>query len=173
MSCKNNISKKSCGCGCGNKPLQTQHPCPPYNECESQNKCSEMFCGDCIMFCGEKQTLTMNGNSFDINQGDRLTDVLQKLMLFLRNPNTDSANIPSGLNVVYAADSKIKISWNDIEGCSFNIYYKKQEENIYKEIVAGKTTSYEINNLEPGIYNIYIKNVIAEAPSLILTVKLK
>ena len=68
-------------CGCIDRGYSTQPPCAQNTpECPNPDPCPETFDSQCIAYMGD--TIVDAG----INQGDRLTDIIQKLVLMISNP---------------------------------------------------------------------------------------
>src|SRR5690606_12368104 len=74
---------KTCGhkneCTCTN-PFTTLN-CEPLTLCDNPDPCSETFCAECLVYCGE--TIVDLG----IEKGERMDVILQRLTLFLTNPD--------------------------------------------------------------------------------------
>lgn len=76
----------NCGskpCGCADVGLTTPAPCNTFN-CPKPNPCSETFDSCCVIYTGPT---IVNAN---INTGDRLCDIIQKLVIY-----SDSGTIPA------------------------------------------------------------------------------
>lgn len=82
MECKNN-KKRNCGCGSYNLTLIDQK-----TECNNE-PCSEMFSSECIINVGADLCILKNGNELSLKHGDRLYEMLQKMLAYIRDNDSD------------------------------------------------------------------------------------
>lgn len=69
-------------CGCDDIGLTTQPSCNIGTpECPTPDPCPETFCAGCVVYCGDSII------DVGINKGDRLDVILQRISMFLTNPN--------------------------------------------------------------------------------------
>lgn len=106
-------------------PTPCEHDTPT---CPIPDPCPETFSDCCVVHTGD--TIV----DIDINQGERLCEILQKLALLITNPacvSTGSACVPPvGLQSLNITTSTIKIGWNS-SSTAVNGY-----EVEYREITA-------------------------------------
>src|SRR3989304_2590229 len=68
------------GCGCKDSALTTNLPCPPGTPCINPEPCAQVWDMHCIIYTGN--TIV----DLDINPGDRMDEIMQKLILNGLNP---------------------------------------------------------------------------------------
>jgi len=117
--CKCN--KKYCGCSDAAKPVAP--PCGQETpECPSPEPCAEHFSDECIIHTGDSIV------DLGINQGDRLSVILQKLSLWITNPDCadqDACQGVVGLKSTYISETIIKLAWiNNPYASYYNVEYK-------------------------------------------------
>lgn len=135
--CKKCGSNTKCGC----KDTALQIPTQFINDpaiCPDPEECSELFDMNCICYNGDPIV------DLDINPGDRLEEILQKLVLSITNPGCAQFGDPlatclSVLNLAAGTitDNSITVTW-DLEALAINYQLE------YKEATA---TSWLINPL--------------------------
>jgi hypothetical protein len=126
-------------CGCLDTGLTTPTPCEHDTFlCPVPEQCPETFSDCCVVHTGD--TIV----DIDIQQGDRLCDILQKLALLITNPNCVTPGAacipPVGLHSINVTTSTIKLGWNP-SSTAVNGYVVE-----YREISA---TSWMINPQVP------------------------
>jgi len=72
-------------CGCADHALAT--PCSYSGaNCPSGEPCSEIYCAECVSYCGPTFEVDIGGDNFVIDHGDRLSGILQQIAIFMSNP---------------------------------------------------------------------------------------
>lgn len=161
MSCNKNISAKNSSCGCGGKPI-SMDDYKGFNECNSE-PCSELFSDECIMHVTE----SIEYKGIKISKGDRLSELIEKFILLMSGVE-DISLIPTGFKVTSKTDKSISLKWNlDSE---VSIFYKKEDDEEWKNSGVSDSGIYTIDNLESStIYNVKVTNDSNE--SVVITVK--
>jgi len=120
MSCK----CKNKPCGCEDQALTTGPVCPQdAPACPRPDPCSETFSTECIVHIGD--TIV----DLDIRKGDRLDDILQKMVLLLTNnacilPGA-TCQSPVGLRSIAITNSSIKVEWDATPNATtYEVEYK-------------------------------------------------
>ena len=124
MSCNKCKSQR---CGCGDTPINMPNSfsndpsiCPPNSE-----SCSEVFDMACICYQGDDII------EYDVKKGDRLDEVLQKILIALSNPGCSdfgddtACQSPINLMVSNLTDTGLTISWDATPlATSYTVEYK-------------------------------------------------
>jgi hypothetical protein len=132
MNCKKNNRN---GCGCGGY-ITTM--VDKQTEC-NEEPCSEIFSSDCVMYLGEEMT---NGN-ITISKGERISEVLQKIMCYMRDESTDVPILR--IHDITENSAMVKIMYDD----EFTLKYKKSCSEEWESIPT-QVTDYLLTNLESG-----------------------
>jgi hypothetical protein len=118
MNCK----KKNCGCL--DTGLTTPSPCPhDIYQCPDPDPCPETFSDQCVVHTGD------GFPELGINQGDRLSAILQLITLWITNPACADPNAlcRSVLNVhsITITPNTIKLGWTNAGApLSLQVEYK-------------------------------------------------
>jgi len=167
---------KNCGhtvpCGCADKALVTPPPCDTSGECVGE-PCSEIFCEECIAHCQETYQITIGGEIFTVTQGERLDDILQRLLIFMANPAC-APTAAVGLGVLSKTSTTIKIAWTGSTTETYKIAYSDGVNPAGSITVAVGLLSQEITGLIPDTtYTIGILTVSSGCNSVEMLVKTK
>lgn len=118
-------------CGCEDAPLTTGSPCAQDTpECPNPNPCAETFSSDCIIFTGDSILDT------GFNYGDNLTVLMQKLSIWLTNPNcinpAFSCKSPVNFRTTNITTTTIKLAWDAVASATLYIVeYKLSTSNTW------------------------------------------
>ena len=163
-------------CGCLDTGLTTPTPCIHDTvECPDPNPCSETFSDQCIIHNGD--TIV----DLDLQQGDSMDTILQKLTLWLTNPGCidpgSQCKAVLGLHSITVTPSTIKIGWTS-EGTplSFQVEYKLASALSWTLNPALPITSVidTIGNLTPNSdYHIRVNAVCAAGSCYSVTILVK
>jgi microcystin-dependent protein len=109
MSCKNCNKCKKGTCSCKDKGYMTGPTCPPTNDsCPRPEPCGEIFDTCCVV---HNSSPIME---LDIQEGDRLCDILQKIALCIKE-NSLNAGVP-GRAILFIDDAQDINAFNTITG---------------------------------------------------------
>lgn len=136
-------------CGCADKAIPVSPPCgQDVDYCPEPEPCGEVFSTSCIVYTGNDIVDT------NINQGDRLDVILQKLSIWLTNPacidNVGNCFSPLGLRTTFISQTIIKISWDPGSGASqYYVQYKPASALTWTTFlpVASTVEEYTISGL--------------------------
>lgn len=128
--------------------------CPPNSE-----PCTEVFSMECICYDGDDIA------ELDIKRGDRLAEVLQKLILAVRYPNCsvfeDNTLCQSVINVTFTdiTASSFVIGWDPVTSAvDYQVEFKLATDLTWTSTVALTTTAATIIGLSPNeIYDVRVK----------------
>jgi hypothetical protein len=176
MSCNKCKNKK---CGCNDQSL-TVNPnfsndptvCPPDSE-----PCSEVFDMACICYQGPDIV------ELDIQQGDRLDEILQKLVLATTNPGCanfeDALACQSAINLMIAnlTDTSFDISWDAVPAAvSYVVEFKDATTTTWfvNPAVAAPIVTDTIPGLTPDtIYDVRVNTVCASGNCYSLNIRIR
>ena len=82
--CNSSICNKL-KCGCADHSLTTQ--CV-YSDCRESTaeQCEDIQCAECVSYCDETFSVDVGSNTFMIETGTRLNEILQNIALFIKDP---------------------------------------------------------------------------------------
>lgn len=140
MSCKKNKP-----CGCGDQPISSPPPSNQSGPCSGQ-PCSEMFCEECIVHCGNDISVELEGDiNISISQGMHWNEILQTILIALREPECVGTAVV-GLEIVNTTSTTITVKW-----VGTGIYELHWQEGINANMISVVDVSqYTINNLIPN-----------------------
>lgn len=133
------MSTKNCGhsvpCGCGDKALTTP-PSSTTGACAGE-PCSEIFCQECVAQCQESYAMVIGGFNFNVAKGERLDEIVQRLLVALADPDgMEFAAV--GLRLVATTDEGFTITWSGLDTETYTLYHKKGvEADVTQAVVAG------------------------------------
>tara|TARA_Y100000590_G_C15578612_1_gene961436 strand:+ start:656 stop:1213 length:558 start_codon:yes stop_codon:yes gene_type:complete len=151
---------KSSPCGCNDHGLET--PCT-YNDCEQPSEpCEDIQCAECVSYCGPYFQITEPGDPtdvlFSVSTGDRLEEILQKIALYLKQP--DCAK-PYDNHAVYhvqlsnITNDSVLVTWSGVSTTTtgFNVYWSEisgvwVQANIGLPLAAS-ATQFNVTGLDP------------------------
>jgi len=146
--------KHTVPCGCGDYPLGTPPPCNESGPCAGE-LCSEVFCEECIVHCQPEITFSINQNEFNIPQGERLDETLQRLFVFLNDPSCITT-AAYGLKMLFKTSSSVSLKWKCDLTLDYTLYWQ-EGLNVYSTSIVGLDT-YQIINLIPDTeYTIWLE----------------
>ncbi len=136
-------------CGCADKAIPVSPPCgQDVDYCPEPEECGEVFSAGCVVYTGNDIVDT------NINQGDRLDVILQKLSIWLTNPacidNVGNCFSPLGLRTTFISQTIVKISWALGTGASqYYVQYKPASALTWTTFlpVASTVGQYTISGL--------------------------
>lgn len=97
-------------CGCNDVGNTTPAPCGDGINCPDANPCSEVFCAECIKYCGETVSFGTGVSKIEITQGDSYNIVMQKLLLYTVD-ETCATTVPLGLEAIDVAATELTVKW--------------------------------------------------------------
>lgn len=181
MSCNSCKSNKctSNNCGCGDTALSmppnfSNDPtvCPPDSE-----PCSEVFDMACICYQGPDIV------ELDIQSGDRLDEILQKLILGVTDPGCatfdDPATCQSPINLLIAnlTASTFTISWDTVPSAlSYIVEFKEATSLTWllnPTVVTPTVTDTVIGLIADTVYDVRVNAVCAAGTCYSLNIRIK
>lgn len=102
-------------CGCNDIGNTTPAPCGDGINCPDANPCSEVFCAECIKYCGETVSYGTGDSEITISQGDGYDVVMQKLLLYTIDA-TCATTVVVGIEVKDSTSSSLTFTWLDNDG---------------------------------------------------------
>ena len=169
--------KKNCGhtvpCGCGDQSLNTPPPCNTTGSCVGE-ECSELFCEECLLHCGETMVIPQDDPIPDIviPQGMRLSDFMQLILVRMLNSNCVGTAV-LGLAMLEKTTNSIRIKWTGEANRTYTIFWR-EGSNTYSANVNGidGINTYQIINLLPDTeYDINIVTYGTTCSSVTLRIK--
>ena len=171
MACNtcNNCGNSS-PCGCKDHGLST--PCG-YTDCGPGNeRCDDIQCAECVSYCGTTFRLETEGGTLEIQQGERLDSIIQKLSLIIVNglgacTATDVHHAPYNVYAQDISGTTATVVWSGTSSltAALDIYYRVDSLTPGPWIQANTlaisplVNTFTITNLAPGIkYVAYIKS---------------
>ena len=115
MSCNCNKCNPNKACGCNDTALHA--PCS-YTDCSvGSERCEDVQCAECVTYCGTSFQVVKGADVFQINEGDRLDMILQKLSLIMINGfgecNADNLHhAPYNVYATQITNTTATILWN-------------------------------------------------------------
>ena len=115
MSCNCNKCNPKKACGCYDTALHA--PCS-YTDCSvGSERCEDVQCAECVTYCGTSFQVVKGADVFQINEGDRLDMILQKLSLIMINGfgecNADNLHhAPYNVYATQITNTTATILWN-------------------------------------------------------------
>lgn len=140
----NKINKRKCSCqvpcGCEDKPITTCLPCMTL-PCNNGDQCPETFSAGCVVYTGD--TIV----DLNIQKGDRLDSIIQKMALLATNPGCAYPTSPCqsvlGLQTTSIYASVASLKWFAVSGATgYQVQYK----------VFG-TSAWSINPVTTNLYD--------------------
>ncbi len=120
--------KKNCGCqvncGCGDMVLTTPPSCcAGIPACPNRDPCPETFSAQCLVYTGD--TIA----NLNIQQGDRVSDIIQRLASLIINPGCAYPTSPCQSVVsfysTYISATTIKLKWGAVSvATSYQVEYR-------------------------------------------------
>jgi len=162
------------GCGCSDNPLSTQTICAP-TPCPNPEPCAQIWSAHCIVWPGPEIV------DLDIQPGDRMDEVLQKLMINAIYPGcaNPTSTCQSVLNLIPTAigPNSIVLSWSpSATALTYQVEYKEVSAmswNLNPAIPVGVNTD-TIGPLLPNTeYMIRVNAQCAMGGCYSLTIKVK
>lgn len=132
MACKKNKTKT--GCGCGEKFITTPCSCNK-RECD-EDVCPEMFDTKCMLYLGQD----MYSGNFSVDKGENMTDILQRLLVYLNDTSVDASLIPVGLRVKNITEDSAKVIYNKCSDTDTSIMYKGVDDVEWEESTCEGST---------------------------------
>jgi hypothetical protein len=138
-------------CGCADKAIPTAPPCGQGTaDCPEPEPCSETFSAECIVWTGDDLP------QFGIQKGDRLDDIIQRIILWQLTPgciNPYDSQFPNdplnncvavtGLHTTQIAASYVKLVWTSSPtALNYTVVYKKVTDPTWTAVTPNTTTNY-------------------------------
>ena len=155
MSCKNK------NCGCQDSSYTTGSPCTSP-ECLNPEPCSEVFSDCCILHDGDSIL------EYNINQGDKVCEIIQKLILAIKNPACLTGCVPpTGFKSVTATTTTVSLYWSPVtDATAYQVEYKLQGDMSWSLSSVLTTNSITIQGLTSNsTYYFRVKSFCDETPS--------
>ena len=149
------MSSTNCGkcnklnCGCSGHGLTT--PCS-YTACSNPNaeSCDSVQCMNCVSNCGRAFSVEIGGITIKVEEGERLRETIQNILLYLKNPLATTM-APYNVNVSVITANSLTVTWDQASAYPVEVEYKIAGGNAWTE--AGLNIngdSFEITNLVSG-----------------------
>lgn len=166
-------------CGCGDQALTTgpnfsNDPtvCPPNSE-----QCTEVFDMECICYGGDDIV------ELDIQRGDRLNEILQKLVLAITNPGCSNfgddlaCQAPINLMISNLTDTSFDISWDPVAvATSYVVEFKEAilpTWNLNPAVTAPVVTDTIIGLTPDTVYDVRVNAVCPAGTCYSLNIRIK
>ena len=175
MAC-NTCNKSRCGCGdvpynMPNSFSNDPSVCPPNSE-----TCAEVFSMACICYQGDDIV------EYDIKKGDRLDEVLQKLLLGLTQSGCatfdDDTTCQSPINLMIAnlTNTSFDISWDTVPSAvTYSVEFKEAISATWllNPAVTAPTIADQVIGLTPEtVYDIRVNAICAAGNCYSLTIRI-
>lgn len=170
MACNtcNNCGNSS-PCGCKDHGLIT--PCG-YTDCGPGNeRCDDIQCAECVSYCGTSFRIETEGGTLEIQQGERLDSIIQKLSLIIANglgqcTATDVHHAPYNLYAQTIMGTTATIVWGGTSSLSdeLDVFYKNLTTpgpwvQANTTPISPLVNTYTITGLTPGVnYAVYVRS---------------
>lgn len=154
-------------CGCADKAILASPPCGQDTlYCPTPEPCAETFSTNCVVYTGDSIV------NLDINKGDRMDDVIQKLVLALTGGciATGGCESPIGLKTTYISQTIVKIAWDlSNNSAQYNVEWKLSTSlawtNVSAAITPSPTPEYTVTGLLPNTtYYLRVKSTCTAVP---------
>ena len=158
MSCNtcNNCGSTS-PCGCKDHGLTT--PCG-YTDCGPGNeRCEEVVCAGCVSYCGTSFQIDTQTGLFQIQQGERLDMILQKMTLMIVNGfgicnANDVHHAPYNIYAQNITNTSLDVVWGGVSTLSVSL-----EVQIDTVITPGGWTAVNTTPISPILVTYPIANL--------------
>ncbi len=160
MGCTNCNKCKSDPCACMDHGLTT--PCE-YDDCNpNAEPCDEIICAECVSYCGDTfqvpDPLDPTDARFRIEKGERLDQILQKLVIYTTTSVCMDADQLHAVTVRLGnpTSTSVVVSWDYVSPAAteFNVYWSITSGVWVLANLGGPlsalTTSYNITGLNPA-----------------------
>lgn len=145
-------------CGCQDKAFTTIpiFTCPPDANCPSPEVCSEFTDANCVIYSG------FGIVDININTGDRLNSIIQKLTLLATNPDcvtSSTCRSIDSLIIFKVTNTTILPQWNVVStGINYQVEYKLATDVLWTllPILGPTATTDTISGLIPST-NYYVR----------------
>lgn len=171
-------------CGCEDTALTTNLNCLPA--CPNPEPCAETFSDCCVVHTNDTFFFYIDEETpqgFTINKGDRMCEILQKLLIYFQNPGcvdpTSACNSVVGLQSVSVTSNTINIQWNSAIGATgYILQIKLSTDPLFTNTtLPGLITATVIGGLIPNTeYDIRIATICTNPPNpdcFSVTIKVK
>lgn len=178
MSCPD--CKSEVPCGCGDQGYTTGPSCEQNTPtCPNPDPCPETFSDQCIVHMGD--TIY----DFNLKKGDRVSDIIQKLVLALNGCDISaSATCPPvvGVGSTAITSTTIALAWNNAGNATdYQVEYKTVAAvswTLAPSVPVASYPSYTITGLDPNTeYLVRVRTLCGidsgACPSVTLLIKTK
>lgn len=167
MGCNCNSSKcNKLKCGCADHSLTT--PCV-YTDCRASTseQCEDIQCAECVSYCDETFSVDVGSNTFMIETGERLNEILQKIALFIKDPAC-LATAPQLIYISNITSTTVTVVWSGLPAAAIvDVEYKTVTSGGWTtaiSAVSSGTVSHEITLLAPNTnYMFRVVNGLCES----------
>ena len=167
MAC--NCSSTNCNklkCGCADHSLST--PCV-YSNCRASTseQCEDIQCAECVSYCDETFSVEVGANTFMIETGTRLNEILQNIALFIKDPAC-VGSAPSLIYIASITSNSVTVVWSGLPaGATVDVQFKTVASGGWATAATGVpagTVSHEITLLTPATdYMFRVVNGLCES----------
>ena len=136
-------------CSCAGHGLKT--PCS-YSNCPDPNaeSCDSVQCMNCVSNCGRAFSVEIGGVTIKVEEGERLRETIQNILLYLKNPQATTL-APYNVNVSDVTANTLTVTWNQASAYGVEVEYKIAGSNAWTEAGTGiNGDAFEITNLVTG-----------------------
>jgi hypothetical protein len=149
------MSSTNCGkcnklnCGCSGHGLTT--PCS-YTNCSDPNAeyCDSLECLSCVTNCKVAFSVNINGVILKVEQGERLSETLQNILLYLQNPAAVTL-APYNIGISAVTNTSITVTWDQASVYSVSVQYKLTDVSAWRTATLDTSgDSFEITGLIPS-----------------------
>jgi hypothetical protein len=105
--------------------------------------CAECLCAECITWCQNTiEVKDASNNIFTIAKGERFSAILQRVALFIKNPNTATSSIQY-LYIVNKTSTTVTLGWAGVpaSSASLNVKFKISTAGSYTAAPSGTAIS--------------------------------
>lgn len=154
-------------CGCADSAREMAPPCNTAGDCSGE-RCSELFCAECVMYCGENFTADTGGKlPFRVVQGERFSTILQRLLNVIIN-NVDGLYSPV-VTIISITATTVTLEYSATIGSKYEIYWTGGSSGLIT--ATAETMTYTIINLTADTaYDIFVRNGTHIANSVIFNI---
>jgi len=149
--CNSSICNKL-KCGCADHSLTT--PCV-YSECRTSTaeQCEDIQCAECVSYCGETFSVDVGSNTFMIETGTRLNEILQNIALFIKDPSC----VDTAATLIYitsVTSTTVTLVWSGLPpAAAVDLEYKTVASGGWStaaSAIPAGTVSHEVTLLAPN-----------------------
>jgi hypothetical protein len=168
------MSTKNCNhkvpCGCADSALTTPPPCNDTGDCAGEI-CADSIGQKCVVYDNNSLLYAIAGNNFEIKQGERLDEIIQRLLIFLNDP-TCAESAPVGVYGTVVTKDSITLQWTGSDPA--HTYSIEYTDGVSTLTTTSTTTSVSLTGLVPDTeYSITVTTVDTSCASVTIKIKTK